>query len=145
VLSNSRFIENDRQLALQMGAEIITMMTIIGSILACLIVAFTSYSLMSRKTRELAIAKALGFRAEQIYMAAICQGLVISILGILFTMLLAYAMLMVIPVLAPQINLAIQFQQFATIAAAGIPLAVAASLVVARNLARTDPLLVFNS
>jgi len=121
------------------------MMTIIGSILACLIVAFTSYSLMSRKTRELAIAKALGFRAEQIYMAAICQGLVISILGILFTMLLAYAMLMVIPVLAPQINLAIQFQQFATIAAAGIPLAVAASLVVARNLARTDPLLVFNS
>jgi len=145
VLGNTAFIESDRQLALQMGAEIITMMTLIGTLLASLIVAFSAYSLLSRKRQELAIAKALGYSTRQLYAAALCQGLVISLLGLLFTLLLAYTVVTAIPLLAPQINLLVSFHQFVSIAAISIPTAIVAALLVARNIARTDPMLVFNS
>ncbi len=59
-LLHEEFIKNDFQMAMQMGVEIIFMMTVICSGLAALIVGFTTYSLVMRNRRELAIVKALG-------------------------------------------------------------------------------------
>jgi len=143
-LSSKSFINSDRELALQMGAEIINMMTFVGTLLACLIVAFSAYSLLSRKRRELAIAKALGFSKRQLYMAACCQGLALSLLGLLFTIFLAYSLIAILPALAPQINVAIELSQFTSLASISLPLATFAALLVARNIAATDPTLVFS-
>ena len=46
------FSASDRQLVVQMGAEIVRMMTMIGTLLATLIVAFTAYSLSARCVTE---------------------------------------------------------------------------------------------
>ena len=144
-LSNEEFIESDRQLAVQMGAEIIHMMTILGTILATLIVAFTSYSLIARKRPELAIAKALGFRNRQIFVAALCQSLVITGLGLCFTVLISFTLLTWLPAFAPQLNLAVHLHQFAPIAVVALPVAALASLSAARTAVNVDPMIVFNS
>lgn len=144
-LSNEDFIESDRQLAVQMGVEIINMMTILGTLLATLIVAFTSYSLIARKRPELAIAKALGFRNSQIYVAALYQSLVITGLGLFFAMLISFTLLAWLPAIAPQINLAVRLHQFIPIAAVALPVATMASLSAARTVVNVDPMTVFHS
>ncbi len=144
-LGNDEFIESDRQLALQMGAEIVRMMTFIGTLLAAVIVAFTVYSLIARKKRELAIAKALGFGNGQIYLAALFQSLVITVTGLLFAMLISFTLLTWLPTVVPQVNLAVRLQQFASIAVVALPVALLASFAVARTVVRLDPVSVFQS
>lgn len=143
-LSSEDFIESDWQLAVQMGAEIILMMITIGTLLATLIVAFTAYSLIARKKQELAVAKALGFSNAQIYMAALIQSLVITILGLLLSIFISFTLLTMLPAIAPQINLAVRLHQFVPILIIALPVAVFASLTAARTVVKVDPMTVFN-
>ena len=126
-----------------MGAEIIYMMTIIGTLLATLIVAFTSYSLIARKKQELAIAKALGFRNGDIYLAALCQSVIITSIGLLLTLLLSFTLLTWLPSFVPQINLSVQIYQFIPIAIISLPIAIFASLAAAHTVIKVDPMTVF--
>jgi ABC-type antimicrobial peptide transport system permease subunit len=144
-LSSDEFIASDWQLAAQMGAEIVRMMTLIGTLLSVVIVAFTAYSLIARKKRELAIAKALGFGNGQIYLAALFQTLVITVLGLLLAMLISFTILAWLPTVVPQINLAVRLHQFASIAIITLPIALLASLAVAHTVVRLDPVSVFHS
>jgi len=144
VLSNKDFIESDWQLAVQMGTEILRMMTTIGTLLATLIVAFTAYSLVARKKQELAIAKALGFSNMQIYIAALCQSVLITGIGLLLTLLLSYTLLIWLPAIAPQLNLSIRLHQFISITVIALPVAVVASLIAVRAVVKVDPMSVFS-
>ncbi len=143
-LTSEEFIKNDQQLALQMGAEIIRMMTVLGTLLATLIVAFTAYSLIARKKQELAIAKAVGFSNRHIYLAALTQSLVITILGLLFAMLISFTLLVWLPTVVPQVNLAVRLHQFTSLAFAALPVAILASLGAARTVAKVDPMTAFH-
>ncbi len=143
-LTSEAFINSDRQLALQMGAEIIRMMTLLGTLLAALIVAFTAYSLIARKKQELAIAKAVGFSNGRIYLAALCQSLVITLLGLLFAVFISFTLLAWLPTLVPQINLAVRLHQFTSLAMATLPVAILASLSAARTVAKLDPMTAFH-
>jgi len=143
-LTSDVLIESDWQLAVQMGAEIIHMMTIIGTLLATLIVAFTAYSLIARKKQELAIAKALGFGNGQIYLAALSQSVVVTVLGLLFALLISFTFLAWLPTVAPQINLAVRLHQFTSIAIVTLPVAILASLSAARTVTKVDPMAVFH-
>lgn len=143
-LTSEAFIASDRQLAVQMGAEIVRMMTMIGTLLATLIVAFTAYSLIARKKQELAIAKALGFGSGQIYLAALSQTVVVSVLGLLLALLISFTFLEWLPAVAPQINLSVRLYQFTSIAMVTLPVALLASLSAARTVAKVDPMTVFH-
>lgn len=145
VLGSDEFMESDRQLAVQMGAEIVRMMTIIGTLLATLIVAFTAYSLIARKRKELAIAKALGFGNGQIYLAALCQSVVITGLGFIIAFLLSFTLLAQLPSIVPQINLVVRLHQFISVAVVTLPVAILASLFAARTVVTVDPMTVFHS
>jgi len=144
-LSSDEFIASDWQLAVQMGAEIIRMMTLLGTLLATLIVAFSAYSLIARKRQELAVAKALGFSNSQIYLAALCQSMVITGLGLLLALFISFSLLVWLPSIAPQINLAVRLHQFIPLALVSLPVAILASLGAARTVAEVDPMMVFNS
>lgn len=143
-LSNGEFIESDRQLALQMGAEIINMMTILGTIMATLIVAFTAYSVIARKKQELAIAKALGFGNGQIYMAVLYQSVTITLLGLFLAMGCAFTLLAWLPSVIPQIILEVGFNQFIPLVMVSLPVAIMASLAAAYTVTRLDPMIVFS-
>jgi len=143
VLSNEDFIKSDWTLAVQMGAEILRMMTTIGTLLATLIVAFTAYSLIARKKQELAVAKALGFSNGSIYLAALCQSVVITGLGLLLSLLLSYTVIIWLPLVIPQLNLTVRLHHFIPLAIIALPVAVVASLIAANTVARVDPMTVF--
>ncbi len=142
-LPNEVFIANDRQMAVQMGAEIVRMMTVIGTLLAMMIVAFTAYSQTAHKQRELGITKAFGFSNQRLYGAALCQTLVITGSGFLVASLVAYLLFPLLPALVPQITLFVTPKAILTIAAVVMPVAVLGSLGPLVRIARADPLTIF--
>ena len=144
-LTSDRFIESDRQLALQMGAEIIRLMTIIGMLLAMLIVAFSTISIIARNRRQLAVAKALGCTDRQVYAAALTQSMAISVLGLVFAMLIAFTILTWLPEFVPQINLSVRVRHFIPVALLTLPVAVLASLGSALTVTWVDPVAAFRS
>lgn len=142
-LPQERFMRNDYQLAMQMGVEIIAFMTLIGSALAAVIVAFTAYTQVARRRRELAIAKALGMRNRAIYAAVTAQTVLITGLGLLLALVATWGLFPLLSALVPQITLVLTAAALWRAAAVALVVAVLAAWVPARYVARVDPLTVF--
>jgi putative ABC transport system permease protein len=142
-LPQERFMRNDYQLAMQMGVEIIAFMTLIGSALAAVIVAFTAYTQVARRRRELAIAKALGVRNRAIYAAVTAQTVLITGLGLLLALVATWGLFPLLSALVPQITLVLTAAALWRAAAVALVVAALAAWVPARYVARVDPLTAF--
>jgi putative ABC transport system permease protein len=144
-LPSSEFVENDKTMVMQMGVETIALMTIIGGSLAVLLVAFTVYSQIARQQRELAIAKALGATNRMLLMSVTAQATAITLISVLAAVLLALALVPLTDTLVPQVTLRITGSAIERIAILGVAVALIASLVPARRIARADPVTAFHA
>jgi putative ABC transport system permease protein len=143
-LSAAQFAENDRRLAMQMGAETIALMTVIGAAVAILLVAFTIFSQVARQRAELAVAKALGATNAALYASVAGQAIVISAASIALAVLLAVVLLPLITATVPQITLHLTGAAIARVAVIGLVVALLASFIPAHQVARVDPLSAFH-
>lgn len=139
-LTQQRFIENDYQIAMLMGVEVISFMTVVGTALAALIVAFTVYSQMLRRRKELAIAKALGFQNRSLYLAAFIQTLIITSLALVIALLLSLFLLPSLSTLVPQITLDVTPAALLRMSLISLSIALIVTVVPAYMITRVDPL-----
>jgi len=144
VLTQDVFINNDHHMAMQMGVEIIAMMSVIGSALAVLIVGFTSHALISRRQRELAIAKALGFRNRDIYMSVLVLTMILTLSGFLLSILFTTLLFPLINQAVPAVSLKFTLESTLDTAVIAIMIAALAALWPARQVVKVDPLTVFH-
>lgn len=142
---NERFIQNDFQIAMLMGVEIVSFMTIIGSVLAALIVAFSAYSQVAKRRRELAIVKALGYKNQSLYMAVLLQTLIITVLALVIAILISTLLLPLLSTLVPQITLMVTPTALIRMSVIALLVAIIAALVPARIIANIDPLTAFKA
>ncbi len=142
-LHHERFIKNDYQIAMLMGVEIVSFMTIIGTVLAALIIAFAAYSQVARRKRELAIAKALGYKNRSLYLAVLFQTFIITGLALVIALLISLLLLPTLSVLVPQITLDVTTTALIRMSGIAFIVAVLAALVPARMVAKVDPLTAF--
>jgi putative ABC transport system permease protein len=138
-LPHQKFIQNDYALAMQMGVEIIFMMTTICSALAALIVGFTAYTLVSRKQRELAIIKALGVGRATVLAGVVMQSVILTLLGYLLAVAFAYLVIPQVPLLVPQLTLAVSFSAIMQIGLVAIVVAIVGAVIPAWVVSRLDP------
>ena len=139
----SQFVENDRQLVLQMGVETIALMTLICGVLAILLVAFTLYTRVARQRRELAIAKALGARNTHLYLSVSIQALAITAASVALALALAAVLMPAVEALVPQVSVSLAAPSVLRVAVGGLLVAVLASMIPARQVARVDPMAAF--
>jgi ABC-type antimicrobial peptide transport system permease subunit len=143
-LPHEDFVKNDYAMAKQMGVELIIIMTIICSTLAALIVGFTAYSLVMRKRRELAIAKALGFRSHSILYGVIVQSILVTLSGFLIAVLFAVFVIPYTPLLVPQITAMVSAGALAQLGLIALLVATTGALIPAYVVTRLDPATVFH-
>jgi len=141
----TQFVLNDRRMALQMGVELIALMTVIGGALAVLLVTFTIYSQVARQRREFAIAKALGSNNQALYLSAAVQAGVITLTGIVFAVVLMLAAMPLTAAFLPQVTLVLTASSVLHTGGAGIFIALIASMIPAHQIARVDPLTAFQA
>ena len=144
-LPSDQFVINDRSLVMQMGVETIAIMTIIGGALAVLLVAFTIYSQVARQHRELAVAKALGATNRSLYISVAIQATVITLASVFVATGLALLLMPLTAALVPQVTLSLTTSAVMRIAVVGVVVALLASLIPARQIARVDPLSAFQA
>jgi putative ABC transport system permease protein len=142
-MSRDELIESDRGMAMQMGVDIIRIMTWVGSLVAVLIVAFTSYTSTVRRKRELGVVKALGMTNRTLYAAVLVQTFAISVAGYLLALALAHSGRPIIQSMMPEVALLYPASTTVRLAIVTVAIAFAAALVPARRIARLDPALVF--
>lgn len=143
VLSRDALVENDYGLAMEMGVEIILVMTWVGALVAALVVGFTVYAATIRQSRELGIAKALGVSNGALYGGVLVQALVVSSLGCGVAIILAFMLRPIVEHLVPEVALLYPWPGFVRIVIATAAIALVASFVPARRLARLDPAIAF--
>lgn len=142
-LPATEFVFNDRAMVMQMGVETIAMMTVIGSALAVLLVAFTIYSQVTRQTRELAVVKALGAANRSLYLSVAMQATAIALAGVTVATLLALVLVELTAAFIPQVTLSLTVDAIVRIALIGVIVALIASFIPARQIANVDPLSAF--
>lgn len=143
-LTQEEFVSNDLSMAKQMGVGIIMIMTVICSVLAALIVGFTSYSLVIRRRREIAIIKALGVGNVNILTSVIIQSGILTFIGFIMAMLFALFVMPAIPLLLPQLTLAVStFVLFQT-GLIALVVAVLGALIPAWFVSRLEPAAAFH-
>ena len=138
------FLHNDRQLAMQMGVETVALMTMICGALAVLLVAFTVYSQIVRQRREYAVAKALGATHKSLYLSVALQSTILALASASFAGLAAWFLMPMVARLAPVISLDLTMTSVLRIGAASVLVALIASVLPARRLARVDPATAFH-
>jgi len=144
-LPTAEFIENDLQLARQMGTEVIALMTAISAVLATLLVGFALFIHTSHNRRELAILKTLGFSNRHIYQTVLMQAVALTGLAFLFAVVVVQIFATVGPRFAPVLSLSITARSLIQIGGAGLAVAVAATLMLARRITKVDPMSAFQS
>jgi putative ABC transport system permease protein len=137
------FIASDYRIAMQMGVEIVSIMSLIGIVLAIVITGFTVYSQTNRRRRELAVAKALGVRNRAIYGSVLLQAICIVFLGFVIAMALALSGAPLIEALVPLVALTIKFGALVKLGVVALCIAAIASLISARQVLSVDPALAF--
>ena len=143
VLSREALVENDHGLAMEMGVEIIRVMTWVGALVAALVVGFTIYAATIRQGRELGIAKALGVSNGALYGGVLVQALVVSSLGCGVAIILAFILRPIVEHFVPEVALLYPWPGFVRIVIATAAIAVVTSFVPARRLAGLDPAIAF--
>lgn len=142
-LPSGQFVQNDRRMAAQMGVETIALMTLIGGVLAALLVGFTGYTHVTRQQRELAVTKALGVTRATLYGAVVLQSVLITAVSVAVAIGLAWSTAPLLTQLVPEVTLQWSPSAALQVVAIGMGVGLIASLASARHLSRIDPLIAF--
>jgi putative ABC transport system permease protein len=143
-LTTSEFVANDVRLASQMGTEVIALMTAICAALATVLVSFALFIHASHSRRELVILKAVGFSNRHLYASVLVQAAVITALAFTFAVGVVTITALVGPRIAPILSLSMSAATLVQIGIAGLAVSVTATLLLARRVARVDPMSAFS-
>ena len=138
-VTEDEFIRNDFGMSMQMGVEIIFLMTLICAVLAALIVGFTAYSMVMKSRRELAVAKALGVTNASMIAGVVFQAVAVTLLGFVLAVAAAFSVIPSIPVLLPQLVLTLSGAAVARIGIIALVVAVIGAVLPAYAVSRVDP------
>jgi len=139
------FIDSDWEIAMQMGLEIVGLMTVVGGALAVMLTGFVVYSHITSREREIAVMKALGVRDRAIYLAVMAQVSAITAAALAVAVALVLAAEPLTDWLVPQISLSLIPEAVARVGAVALLVSVAASVLPIRRVVRVDPAASFRS
>ncbi len=138
------FAANDRALAMQMGGELIVIMTLVGALVGALIVGWTVYAFVARQRRALGVAKALGASNRQVVLAVAAQSATLALLGFVVAVACALALEPLLAVAVPDVAIHFTAPSVLRLGLVTLLIACAAAIVPARRVTRVDPATVFS-
>ena len=141
--SKADFVTEERRIVTDMTADVISIMSVIGFVVALAVVALTVYVATLARRREFGVLKALGARNRVLYRVVLVQAaLSVAVgftIGLAFTELLGYA----IGRTDLNLELAITASSLAKVGGFAAVIAALAAILPIRQVAGVDPAVVF--
>lgn len=142
-LSRAELMRNDYALSLQMGGALIRIMGIIGTLVSALIVIFTAYAFIAGRSREFAVARALGASRGDLLSSALLQTGAVALAGSLLAFVGAALLDAALSEWVPEVAVHFTAGVAAQAALFAILTAELAGLLPAWQILRVDPATVF--
>ncbi len=138
-MPSAAFIASDRGMALRMGVELIGLMTLVGTLLATVLSAFSVQAFIARRLPELVVCKALGAGTGRLALSALALAFALGGAGVAGAVLAGAALTHLSALVLPAVSLALEpgmVLDLAVIASVG---ALVAGGLAAARLAAVDP------
>lgn len=141
--SRDDFIAQERRIVTDMSADVISIMSVIGFVVALAIMALTVYVATLARRREFGVLKALGARNRVLYWVVLAQAGVSVVIG--FTVGLAFTALLSLAIQRTDLNLELAITAGSLVKVAGFAVVIAglAAILPIRQVAGVDPGVVF--
>jgi putative ABC transport system permease protein len=141
--SRDDFIAQERRIVTDMSADVISIMGVIGFVVALAIMALTVYVATLARRREFGVLKALGARNRVLYRVVLAQAGVSVVIG--FTVGLAFTALLSLAIQRTDLNLELAITAGSLVKVAGFAVVIAglAAILPIRQVAGVDPGVVF--
>lgn len=138
-MTREDFVASDRAMAMHMGADVIALMSGVGTTVAALLVAFTVYAGVIRRRRELAVASALGASPRSVLAAVLAQSVIVTALG--YAGAIGFALLLrpLLRVGLPEVTVLFSARSLLEFGGLSLGVALLAAWIPARRVARLDP------
>ena len=141
-LTIPEIVRNDRKIFGVLKGPF-SLMVLIAFVAGTLIVALTVYSQVVERVREYGIVKAMGARAGRLFGIVLGQTLVLGGLGVGVGLLLFAAGSRLLSLWRPQFWIRLSASQIVFVIAAAVLMALLASIIPTRRVARLDPATVY--
>lgn len=143
VVDNSTFLANDRRIGLQMGGELIGIMSVVSAIVATLLVAWCVMAMIARYQVELAVARAVGAGNGQVVMAVTGQAVAVTGAGYLISLALGAGLEPFLDLWAPGVAVEFPMASYRRNAILSLAIGMAAAALPAWRVISLDPATVF--
>lgn len=142
-LSRRDFAAQERQLVMDMGADVISIMNVIGFVVALAVVALTVYVATLERRREYGVLKALGAGGPTLYRVVVAQAVMSVALGLAVALGVVLLLKSAIPLAGLDLELAVTPQSVAKAALFALVTAGLAAVQPIRQVSGIDPAIVF--
>jgi putative ABC transport system permease protein len=141
--SRTDFVAQERRIVTDMSADVISIMSVIGFVVALAVVALTVYVATLARRRDFGVLKALGARSRVLYRVVLVQAVLSVAVG--FAIGLAFTGLLAVAIARTDLNLELAITA-ASLTKVGLFAAIIAGLAAIlpiRQVAGVDPAVVF--
>lgn len=144
-LSRAAFAESDRQIAIQMGLNVIQAMSVAALVIGLMVIMLTLYTATLEKSREYGILKAIGANNRSLFGVILFQAAISTIAGFAAGTIMAWIVSRLVGTYAPGVSIVLEFTSLWRVFLSVLGIGAIASLLPAWRIARVDPLVAFRS
>lgn len=143
LLDRQEFIESDKEMIRQMGADIIRAMNTISYIVGILVIGLTIYTATLERAREYAVLKAIGAKMQHLILVVFLQAYTSSILGGFLGLGVVAGLAAVINQVFPEMLVLLEGGYIARQLPVLVLVTGIAALIPLQRIKKLDPLIVF--
>jgi putative ABC transport system permease protein len=141
--SRTAFADQERQLVMDMSADVISIMNAVGFIVGLMVVALTIYVATLSRRREFGALKAIGAPNRFLYRVVLTQAVLSVLIGFAVGVALTSVLGFVVPRTGLDLELSITVASLAKVGAVAAVIAGCAAVLPIRDIAGLDPAVVF--
>lgn len=141
--STAEFSAQERRLVMDMSADVIAIMNIIGFVVGLAVVALTVYVATLARRREYGVLKALGARNGALYRVVLTQAGLSVALGFLVAVAFTSLLVLVVPLAGLGLALSISPASLVKVGLFALVIAGLAAILPVRQVSSLDPAVVF--
>ncbi|OGO15505.1 MAG: hypothetical protein A2Z14_01650 [Chloroflexi bacterium RBG_16_48_8] len=139
------FSSGEARIIEDMGADIISLMNLIGFLIGLAVTGLTTYTATLARRSEYGMLKALGARNIHLYTTVVWQALISVTIGFIIAIGLTFLLSVVIPFISPEVGLIVTWSSMTKIALAAGGIALVSAILPIWQIAKLDPAMVFRS
>jgi len=143
-LARSDFADQERKVVIDMSADIINIMNLVGFLIGLTVMALTIYTATISLRTEYGLLKSVGAHNSHLYRVVLYQATANTLLGFALALLITFLLALAVPFFNSRLTLEITFVSLLKVGLLSLVIAAISAVLPIRQIAKLDPTKVFS-